>query len=228
LRAAQWSEQGLLHIELVAVQDEFEETGLGAERVVQARLRHAHLTTLGWLTPAESSDASREILESAKAQTGMVPNLYAAMANSPGLLGTYRFGYDEFRSRSGFTPAEQEVVFLAISRFNGCSYCMGVHSAIADRNKVPTEVTDAIRAGTPIGDQTLQALNVFVTVMTDTRGRASDGDLTAFLAAGYSEAHVLEIILAIAVKTISNYTNHVFDTPLDKVFAGRAWEAPSD
>ena len=189
---------------------------------------HAHLTTLGRLTAADSPDASREILESAKAQTGMVPNMYAAMANSPGLLGTYRFGYDEFRSRSGFTSAEQEVVFLAISRFNGCTYCMGVHSAIADRNKVPTEVTDAIRAGTPIGDATLQALNLFVTTMVDTRGRPSDDDLTAFLAAGYTETQVLEIILAIAVKTISNYTNHVFDTPLDAVFTQRAWTPTAD
>ncbi|MHB1063977.1 MAG: carboxymuconolactone decarboxylase family protein [Georgenia sp.] len=189
---------------------------------------HAHLTTLGRLTPAESPDASREILESAKAQSGMVSNMYAAMANSPGLLGTYRFGYDEFRKRSGFSPAEQEVVFLAISRFNACAYCMGVHSAIADRNTVPTEVTDAIRTGDPIGDPRLQALNAFVTVMTDTRGRPSDGDLAAFLAAGYSEVQVLEIILAIAVKTISNYTNHVFDTPLDAVFARRAWDVPTD
>lgn len=186
-------------------------------------LTNAHLTTLGMLTTAQAPDGSREILEQATAQTGMVPNMYAEMANSPGLLGTYRFGYDEFRSRSGFTPAEQEVTFLAISRFNGCIYCVSVHSAIADGNKVPTEVTDAVRDGMPIADDKLQALNVFVTTMVESRGRPEETDLKAFLAAGYSENHVLEIILAIAIKTISNYSNHVFDTPLDRVFGRRAW-----
>ena len=96
-----------------------------------------------------------------------------------------------------------------------------MHSAIADRNKVPTEVTDAILAGTPIGDAKLQALNLVVTTTVDARGRPCEDDLAAFLAAGYSEAQVLGVTLAIAVK-ISNYTNHVFDTPLDKVFAGRS------
>ena len=188
---------------------------------------HAHLTTLGLLTPADAPEGSRELLDSAKAQLGMVPNMYAEMANSPGLLGTYRFGYDEFRRHSGFNPAEQEVVFLAISRFNGCAYCMGAHSVIADGNKVPTEVTDAVRAGEPIGDDKLQELNHFTTSMVATRGRPPEEELEAFLAAGYAERQVLEIILAIAVKTLSNYSNHLFDTPLDEAFTRRAWTGPA-
>jgi len=187
----------------------------------------AHLTTLGLLATSEAPDGSREILEAAQTQTGMVPNMYAEMAHSPGLLGTYRFGYDQFRRSSGFNPAEQEVILLAISRFNGCTYCVSVHSAIADRSKVPTEVTDAIRAGEPIGDTKLQALNHFTTNMVATRGRPAQEELSAFVAAGYTERQVLEIILAIAVKTISNYSNHLFDTPLDEAFTKRAWTEPT-
>lgn len=186
----------------------------------------AHLTELHALTPAEAPDGSREILEAVQAQTGRVPNMYAVMANSAGLLSTYRFGYEELRRGSGFDAAEQEVVFLAISRFHQCTYCMGVHSAIADRNKVPTEVTDAVRAGVPIPDERLQALNTFVTGMVASRGHPSEEDLAAFQSAGYTQSQVLEVILAIAVKTISNYTNHLFDTPLDRVFTRRAWTPP--
>ncbi len=189
--------------------------------------KHAHLSTLGLLAISEAPEDSRALLEIAKTQMGRVPNMYAEMANSPGLLGTYRFGYDEFRRHSGFNPAEQEVVFLAISRFNGCTYCVGVHSVIADRNKVPTEITDAIRAGEPIGDAKLQALNQFTNRMVATRGRPSDEELAQFLAAGYTERQALEIILAIAVKTLSNYSNHLFDTPLDEAFAHRAWTEPT-
>lgn len=189
---------------------------------------HAHLTTLDRLTADEAPDGSREILQTSLARTGMVPHLYAAMANSPGLLGTYRSGYDDFRRGSGFDPVEQEVTFLAISRFHGCTYCMAVHSSIADRAMVPTAVTDAIRDGEPIEDIRLQALNHFVTAMVETRGRPEQRELDAFLAVGYSEAQVLEVILAIAVKTISNYTNHLFDYPLDDAFAARAWSPSAE
>ncbi|MEP7369472.1 MAG: carboxymuconolactone decarboxylase family protein [Dermatophilaceae bacterium] len=185
----------------------------------------AHLATLGMLTSENAPAGSRELLDEAQAQLGMVPNMYAEMANSPGLLSTYRFGYDQFRRHSGFNPSEQETIFLAISRFNGCEYCVGAHSAIADGNKVPTEITDAVRAGEPIGDDRLQALNVFTTTMVDTRGRPSDIELKEFLAAGYTEKQALEVVLAISVKTLSNYLNHLFDTPLDKAFSRRAWVA---
>lgn len=66
-------------------------------------------------------------------------------------------------------------------------------------------------------------LHGFTTAMLATRGRPEPGDLAAFLAAGYTEQHVLAVILAIAIKTISNYTNHLFDTPVDQMFARRTW-----
>jgi AhpD family alkylhydroperoxidase len=186
-------------------------------------VEHGHLTTLNLLTTDTAPVGSRAILESTVAQLGMVPNLYAEMAHSPGLFSTYRLGYDQFRGDSGFDKIEQEIVLLAISRFHECKYCVAVHSVVADRNNVPVEVTDAIRLGQPIPDPKLEALNKFTTTMLITRGRPSADDLEQFLTAGYTELFVLEIILAIAVKTISNYTNHLFDTPLDEVFSHRIW-----
>ncbi len=79
---------------------------------------------------AEGDAAER--LADAPAATGMVPNMYGVMANSPGLLATYLDGYQRFRIGSGFTPAEQETVFLTISGYNACDYCMAAHSFIAD------------------------------------------------------------------------------------------------
>lgn len=75
-------------------------------------------------------------------------------------------------------------------------------------------------------DAKLQALSVFTRVMVASRGKPTRQDLQVFLAAGFSERQVLEIILAIAVKTISNYSNHVFHTDVDPVFAGYRWETP--
>jgi uncharacterized peroxidase-related enzyme len=164
-------------------------------------------------------------LKAAQAGMGMVPNMYAAMVNLPALLDTYNHGYAKFRAEAGFTPVEQEVVFLAISRFNGCHYCVAAHSFVGDMmSKVPTEVTDAIRDGHKVPDAKLEALRAFAHQMTENRGNPSLDQAKAFLAAGYTEEHILGIILAISVKVISNYTNHIFHTELDPGFAVRAWQ----
>ena len=178
--------------------------------------------------PAQTIDSAepsgRALLEAAKASLGFIPNMYANMVNSPGLLEAYLAGYASFRRDSGFTPPEQEVVFLTISRENGCEYCVAAHSFLADKmSGLAPEVTDAIRDGTPIGDARLAALAEFTQVVSGSRGLPSKAATAAFLAAGYSERQILEIVLALAVKTISNYSNHLFHTPLDPVFEGRRW-----
>lgn len=181
--------------------------------------------TLPLITSAQANPRAREVLEKAKAQVGFIPNMYAGMVNLPGLLETYLLGYAKFRSESGFTPAEQEVVFLTISRENGCPYCMAAHSMLADKHsQVPMAVTDAIRDGKDIGDPRLSALFDFTRIMLWTQGRPRQRDVAAFQKAGYSERQILAIILAIAVKTLSNYSNHLFHTPVDEMFADRAWQ----
>lgn len=182
--------------------------------------------TLPPQTIESAAPAARPILEAAKARTGMVPNMYARMANLPALLSTYVQAQESFRTQAGFTPPEQEVVLLTISRENGCDYCMGAHSMIGEKmSKVPPDVLEAIRAGTAIPDRKLAALAAFTKAMVLKRGSPSPDDAQAFLQSGYTEEHILAVILAIAVKTISNYANHVFHTPLDAAFAKYEWKA---
>ncbi len=178
-------------------------------------------------TADEAQPAAKEILDHVKQQIGMVPNLYAFMANAPGLLQTYIRSQELFRRNSGFTPAEQEVVFLSISFENGCEYCMAAHSVIADtQSKVPPEVTEALRNGTEVADTRLRALSEFTRTMVTKRGRPSQDEVGNFLRAGYTNEQVLQVILAVGIKTLSNYTNHVCHTPLDARFASRVWKEP--
>lgn len=180
--------------------------------------------TLPAVNPEQSEPLALERLEEALGKLGFIPIMYTVMANSPGLLDTYLHGYARFREMSGFAPHEQEVVLLAISRENGCGYCVAAHSFLADKmSGVSTEVTDAIRAGTAIPDARLAALHDFTRRMVATRGLPTQADVKAFLSAGYTERQILDIVLAIAVKTLSNYANHLFHTPLDALFADRAW-----
>ena len=173
-----------------------------------------------------ADERAKPLLEAAKKQAGMVPNMYENMANLPALLETYGTGYNLFRKEGGFTPAEQEVIFLTISKENGCDYCMAAHSVVADMmSKVPVAVTDAIRNDTDIPDAKLKALSLFTSIMVNKRGRPNDDDVQEFLMAEYTEKHILAIILAISIKTISNYSNHVFRTPVDTMFKAREWTA---
>lgn len=194
----------------------------GCDMTAEAKLNLPQLTL-------ESADAkSRAVLEKAKAQVGFIPNMYKGMANLPGVLDTYLQGYAAFRADGGFTPAEQEVVFLVISRSNGCEYCVSAHSMLAaKKSNVAENVLKALRDGSAIPDPKLAALAAFTETMHRTRGLPTQADLAAFLAAGYSERHVLAIVLALAVKTLSNYSNHLFHTQVDEAFSGFAWRKAS-
>lgn len=188
-----------------------------------------YLMSLPAQTLTSESPRVRGVLETAKKQVGFIPNMYSRMVNSPGLLETYLTGYDRFRRESGFTPAEQEVVFLTVSRENGCHYCVAAHSALADNfSGVPAAVTDAIRDETSIPDPKLSALSEFTRHLLVTRGWPDRADVETFLRAGYEERHILEIVLAVAVKTLSNWSNHLFQTPLDEMFAAREWSPASE
>lgn len=180
------------------------------------------------LKPVELENANEEqkqILERAKKANGMIPNMYKNMVNLPGLQDTYDLGYKHFRQQSGFTPAEQEVVFLTLSLDNGCGYCTAAHSFIADNmSKTPEEVTNAIREGKEIPDAKMKALSEFTKIMNESRGNPTPDQAQSFLDAGFEEIHILGIILAQSVKTISNYSNHIFHTEIDDAFAGRKLE----
>ncbi|MGF1556846.1 carboxymuconolactone decarboxylase family protein [Paucihalobacter sp.] len=177
------------------------------------------------LDDIQLSEHSEKILDTTKKAMGFVPNMYKTMAGNTSLLDSYTYAYNSFRKHSGFTPVEQEVVFLSVSYVNNCTYCMAAHSFVGDNmTNVPTEVTDALREGKAISDNKLNALSSFTKIMVETRGLPSEDDIAAFFEAGYSETHVLAVIAGMAVKTMSNYSNHNTHPELDDTFAGRKWQ----
>src|SRR5258708_4035341 len=124
-----------------------------SQPATHARMTMTYRMTLPQITLETAGPTAKALLEGAKKQSGMISNMYAAMANAPEALEPYLYVIDRFRNESVFSPPEQEVVLLTISYENGCDYCMAAHSFIADkRSQVPPPVTDAIRAGTRIPD----------------------------------------------------------------------------
>jgi len=179
-----------------------------------------HKIDLAPVSDDAAEGSAKQMLDDARAKLGFVPNMYRNMAINPGLLSTYLHGYEHFREQANFTPPEQEVVFLTISLANGCDYCTAAHSMLAiNVSKLSEAHTQALRDGRSLDDPKLEALRRFTHHMWQTRGLPSRTEAEAFKSAGYTDLHVLEIILALAVKTISNYSNHVGHTQVDDAFA---------
>jgi uncharacterized peroxidase-related enzyme len=181
---------------------------------------HAFIQNLKSVDYAKAQGPQKEILDIALKQVGFIPNMYANMANAPAVLSTYLHGYGLFRNESGLKPAEQEVVFLAVSQVNGCNYCTAAHSMIAEKmSGVPADVLQAIRSHKSIPDAKLAALYAVSTEMVKTQGKPAPTIVKAFIDAGYQERDLLYIVLAVAVKTLSNFSNHAFATEVDERFA---------
>lgn len=170
-------------------------------------------------------DKSKDVLETVNKTYGFVPNLLGTMAEAPALAEAY-LAIGKLFGKTSFSETERQVISLSVSRRNGCDYCVSAHSTIAKNNKVDERVIDAIRDDDAIGDAKLEALRKFATTVVEKRGWLDDGDVEAFLDAGYDRQQVLEVILGVAMKTMSNYTNHIAGTPLDEAFSASEWHAP--
>ncbi|MDE2290823.1 MAG: carboxymuconolactone decarboxylase family protein [Elusimicrobia bacterium] len=170
-------------------------------------------------------EGSRQVLEGYRKRLGFVPNLMAVMAASPAAIEGY-VSLNQLFEKSSLTPAERQVVLLSASAANGCGYCMAAHSVIAKMQGVPDAVVAALRDGEALPDEKLQALRAFTRSVVETRGYPTQTVMDAFLKAGYGRTQVLEVILGVAMKTLSNYVNHVAQTPLDDIFEPARWEQP--
>ena len=168
--------------------------------------------------PAEST----ALLEKGQKAMGFIPNLYAVMAESPALLEAYQALSGIF-GKTSFSETERQVILMTNNRLNGCEYCMAAHTAISKMSKVPDNVIDALREGRPLEDQKLEALRVFAEKLNLSRGWPEEGDVQDFLNAGYNQQNILEVVLGTGLKVLSNYTNHVTNTPLDDAFAPYEW-----
>ncbi len=168
-------------------------------------------------------ERSKVLLNAEFKQNGFIPNIYGIMSESPELLKAYRQMADLFNETS-FSPVEKNIVWLTVSYNNNCHYCMAIHSMVAKMYKLPEEMIEALRTNQPLNDMKLETFRQFIVLLVEKRGWASEEDVTTFLAAGYTQKNVLELILGIGQKTISNYMNHITHTPLDQQTEGFKWE----
>jgi len=152
----------------------------------------------------------------------MLPNLHGVLAESPNVLEAYKRLHSLFTS-SSFNNDEQTVIWQTINVYNNCHYCVPAHTAIAHMTNVDASITDALRNNSQIPNAKLEALRQATLSLLQNQGNMPQADQDAFYAAGFNQQNLLDIILGMAQKTISNYTNHLAKTPVDQPFQKFAW-----
>ncbi len=168
-------------------------------------------------------EESKPLLEKSRKAFGRVPGLHGVLAEAPGLLDAYQVLHGLFQN-SSFNNEELTVVWQTINVEHGCHYCVPAHTGIANMMKVDPALTEALRNRTAMPTKKLQVLHDTTLAMVRKRGSLTDTEVATFYAADYGKRQLLEIILGLSQKVISNYVNHIAETPVDDAFKKFAWQ----
>jgi len=171
-------------------------------------------------------EGSKEFLEKSLTSNGRIPALHATMAEAPGLLEGYQMLHKLFLE-SSFDKDELTVVWQSVNVEHSCHYCVPAHTGIAKAMRVDDAISGALRNETPLPNEHLEALRTFTLAMVRERGNVGDDAVQAFLDAGFTKRQVLEVVLGISQKVMSNFTNSLAHTPLDPAHLKFAWHRAS-
>jgi len=173
-------------------------------------------------TEDSAPEASKPMLAQSQKDFGMVPGLHAVMAEAPGLLEGYKTLHKLFVNTS-LDKDELTVVWQSINVEHECHYCVPGHTGISRSMGVSDDISEALRNETALPSARLEALRTFTLSVVRNRGVVDEVAVQAFLDAGYNKRQILEIILGVAQKVMSNYTNHFAQTPVDDAFKKFSW-----
>jgi alkylhydroperoxidase family enzyme len=168
-------------------------------------------------------EQSKPLLEGSLKAFGMIPGLHAVMAESPQVLKGYN-QLHELVLASSLDNDETTVVWQTINVEHACHYCVPAHTGIAKMMEVSDDITNALRDETPLPSIKLESLRAFTLAVVRKRGEVSSDEVQSFLDAGYTQRQVLEVILVLSQKTMSNYINHIAETPIDAAFKKFEWQ----
>lgn len=146
---------------------------------------------------------------------GFVPNLYAAFAHSENALSIFLTAQN---TKSSLTAKEKEAISLVVSEVNECRYCLSSHSAVAHKYGFTDEQIIEIRSGSVSFDTKLASMVNLSKSIVENKGHADPNAVDQFIEAGYTKANLIDVIMLIGLRSITNYvyaiTNVEIDWPL--------------
>lgn len=166
------------------------------------------MTDFTFYTPESASGHAKELLEALHKKNGFIHNLFAYMAEAPTTIDAY-LALNEQVVKTSLSPAQQQVALLAASVENDCEFCTVVHRAIGKMKGASVQTLTALASHSEIADASDRTLATFTQTIVKTRGRPNEGDIQRFLAAGFTKQQIMEVILIVSIKTLSNYINHL-------------------
>ncbi|WP_196885917.1 carboxymuconolactone decarboxylase family protein [Aureivirga sp. CE67] len=163
-------------------------------------------------TKDQVSENNQAIFDNLNNALGFVPNLYAYFAKNDTALGDYLALQNR---KSTLRAKEREVINLIVSQVNNCRYCQSAHTVLGKMNGFTDEQVLELRSGSASFDPKLDALVKFTKSVTINRGRTSEAEKEAFFNAGYTEANMIDVVIIIGDKIISNYIHNLADFAID-------------
>ena len=158
--------------------------------------------------------AAQPLLEGARKQLGVVPNSFRVIANSPAALEGF-FGLNGALQKGALDAKTRERLAIAVAELNACSYCLSAHTYVGKNlAKLDDSEITANRNGAS-NDPKADAAVRFAAKVVRERGHVSDGDVQAVRAAGFNDAQIVEIVLHVALNTLTNYVNEVAKPAID-------------
>jgi uncharacterized peroxidase-related enzyme len=174
------------------------------------------------LTVETAPVGSKETLKEIQKAFGFIPNLLATMANAPATLNGY-VAMDAAWEKATLTPQQRQIILLAASVENHCNYCKAAHSTVLkNMMKVDASLVNAVREKKPLSDAKLNALVQFTRELVSERGYVSENVKKDFVSQGFTESQMLEVVTGVALKTVSNYIDHLNPIEIDAGFKPEA------
>lgn len=166
-------------------------------------------------TQENAEGEGKALLKKIQQGYGFVPNLFAYMAEAPATIEAY-LALNELVAKSSFTPAQQQIALLAASVENGCEFCITAHRAMGKMHESNQQTLDDLYSSSAINDVSDRALTSYVRKVVKQRGLMSSEDIQTFIDAGFNKQQVLEVVLIVSIKTLSNYINHITEPEPNK------------
>ncbi|MEM7082212.1 MAG: carboxymuconolactone decarboxylase family protein [Pseudomonadota bacterium] len=162
----------------------------------------------------ESADGlAKDLLDQLHHQLGMVPNVYAVMAQAPTTLAA-QLALTEHLSNGTLSAKLNEKIALVVSNDNSCGYCVAAHSAIAARLGMSDEEIVAAQKGKSKDPVEQAVLNLAISI-NGNHGHGDNSAVRRALDAGLSEAQIVEIVGQVVKNIMTNSINGIANTTID-------------
>lgn len=160
---------------------------------------------------------SKTVLEQVEKKYGFVPNVLKEISLSPVALQVYLQGQALMEGAS-LNNIEQGVIQYIISLENDCNYCSVAHKALLKMEGMAVQDLEILKSGGKLQNNRLQILVDLTRLIIDKQGWLTTAELASFESRQVTRRQVVEIVTLIGLKTITNYVNHMVQTPLDEQF----------